>query len=95
MEDVQEHSVYLAQEIENVPTTFIFNADESGFQEFVDASEMHAMFPVSYPHNSIEIPADLSVKRSMLTPVRADGSYLKPMIISRREMYEIDFLRQD
>jgi hypothetical protein len=91
MEDVQEHSAHLAQEIENVPTAFIFNVDESGFQEFVDAGKMHAMAPASYPHDSIEILAYISMKHSMLTPIRADGLYLNPMIITGREMYEIDF----
>jgi hypothetical protein len=64
MEAVQDYFGRLAQEIENVPTTFIFNEDESIFQEFMDAGEMRAMVPASYPRHSIEIPADRSVKRS-------------------------------
>jgi hypothetical protein len=37
---IQEHFQQLAAEIENMPATFVFNADESGFQEFVNAREV-------------------------------------------------------
>jgi hypothetical protein len=83
MEAVQEHFARLAQEIENVSTALIFNADESG--------EMRTMPPASYPHNSIEIMADRFVKLSMmLASVSGDGSYLKPMMIAEREIYQVN-----
>jgi hypothetical protein len=37
VEAIENHFANLSREIENVPAAFIFNADESGFQEFVDS----------------------------------------------------------
>jgi hypothetical protein len=49
MEAVQEHFTCPAQEIENVPAGLIFNADESGFQEFVDVLSSSAVI-LLFPH---------------------------------------------
>jgi hypothetical protein len=47
----------------------------------------------NYPHNSIEILADRFVKLSlMLASVSGDCSYLRPMIIAEREIYEVNLI---
>jgi hypothetical protein len=52
---------------------------------------MRVMVPVSSPHDSIEIPANRSVKPlRILAAVSADGLHLKPMIIVQRKTHEVD-----
>jgi hypothetical protein len=56
IEAIEQHFSQLAQETENVPPAFIFNADESGFQDFADVHEIQVIVPASFVHDSIEIP---------------------------------------
>jgi hypothetical protein len=91
METVQEHFARLTEEIENVLPALLFNSDDSGFQEFVDSHEMCVIVPATEPHDSIEIPANKSVKWSaMLAAVNADSLYLKPIITLQRKTHEAD-----
>jgi hypothetical protein len=74
-----------------VPAAFIFNADESGFQDFGDAREVQVIVAVDFDHDSISVPSNRSEKRAtMLVAVSADGCSLKPMIIIQRKTYEVD-----
>jgi hypothetical protein len=60
VEAIQEHCQQLAAEIENVPAVFIFNADESGFQDFVNAREVQVIVPAAFEYDSIGIPNNRS-----------------------------------
>jgi hypothetical protein len=93
---IQEHFHRLEEEVENVPAAFIFNADEAGFQDFVDAREVQVIVPAGFDHGSITVPSNRSEKRAaMLVAVSADGSSLKPMIIFQRKTYEVDLWALD
>ena len=76
-----------------IPPEFIFNIDESGFQEWVDARNLQCVVPSSYPKTTVKIPRDRASKRStMLGGICADGSTIKPMIILSRETIEKELL---
>jgi hypothetical protein len=91
VEVIEDHFSRLAQNIANVPASFIFNIDESGFQEFADAYEIQVVVPASFPHDSVTVPVNRSEKRSrMLAAISADGSSLTPMVIVQRKTYEVD-----
>jgi hypothetical protein len=91
VEVIEDHFNPLAQNFANVPASFIFNIDESGFQEFVDAHEIQIVVPASFLHDSVTVPVNRSEKRStMLAAIRADGSYLTPMVIVQPKTYEIE-----
>jgi hypothetical protein len=63
---------------------FLFNTDESGFQDFVDAREVHVLVPAESESDSVSILSQRSEKRAtMLAAGLADGSALKPMVITR------------
>ena len=47
-ESINKHFEDLSRNITGIPARFIFNADESGFQDFVDSSEVHVIVPSSY-----------------------------------------------
>jgi hypothetical protein len=91
VEVIEDHSNRLPQKIANVPASFIFNIDESGFREFVDANEIQVVVPASFPLDSVTVPVNRSGTRStMVAAISADISYLTPMVIVQRKMYEID-----
>jgi hypothetical protein len=90
VEVIDDHFNRLAQNTANVSASFIFNIDESAFQEFVDAHETEVVVPASFPHDSVTVPMNGSGKRSaMLAAISAYGSYLTPMVIVQRKTYEI------
>jgi hypothetical protein len=91
VEAIHDHFYRLQQEIENVPAAFIFNADESSFQDFVDAREVHIIVSAEFESDSISIPSQRSEKRAtMLAAISADGCALIPMVIIQRETYKLD-----
>jgi hypothetical protein len=58
IEEIQESFARLEQGIENVPAAFIFNADESGFQDFVDSQEAEVIVLAAFKHDSVPFPSD-------------------------------------
>jgi hypothetical protein len=87
IEAIENHFYRLPKEIENVSTAFIFNADESGFQDFVDVREVHVIVPADFESDSVNISSQRSEKRvTMLAAVSTDGSALKPMIIIQKNL---------
>ena len=92
-ESINKHFEDLSRNITGIPARFIFNADESGFQDFVDSSEVHVIVPSSYHEETINVPTDRSQKRAtMLATIAADGSFLKPLVIMQRKTYENDIM---
>ena len=56
--DPNEIDEYLARlvemlEVGQIPAAFLINADETGFQEFVDARGSARIVPTEYPLNSV------------------------------------------
>jgi hypothetical protein len=77
--------------LKNIPAAMIYNLDESGFADFVDAKKAKVIVPVEFPSDDIPIPVDRSVKRaSLLTCISAGGGYLKPLIIVPRKSVETE-----
>ena len=76
-----------------IPPEFIFNIDESGYQEWVDAKNLQCIVPSSYNKNRIKMPRDKTTKRvTMLGGICAYGSTLKPMIVLTRNSIEKELL---
>jgi hypothetical protein len=82
IEAIQDPFHRREDEIEDVRAAFICNADESGFQDFVDAREIRVIVPAHFDHDSMSVPGNQSEKRAtMLAAESAHGFSLKPMII--------------
>ena len=78
---------------EDVPAAFFFNVDESGFQEFADATDQVFIVPDSYEKNDLVYPVDRDSKRaSMIGCIAMDGSALKPFVISYNKSVETQLL---
>ena len=70
----------------NIPPCFMFNVDESGFQEFVDAVPVPVIVPIDYNDDTVAVSVNRNKKRaSMIGCISADGSALKPMIVTSRK----------
>lgn len=77
----------------DIPPEFIINIDESGYQEWVDARDIHCIVPSCHPGVNIKVPKDRSTKRAtMLCGICADGSTIRPMIVLTRETIERELL---
>jgi hypothetical protein len=91
VEVIEDQFNRLAQNNANVPASFIFDIDESGFHEFMDVHEVQVVVLASFPHDSVTIPVNRTEKRSaVLAAISAEGSYLTQVVIVQWKMYEID-----
>ena len=77
----------------NVPDSFCFNVDESGFQPWADATNELVVIPVDANEKEIFFPIDRTTKRSSLvSAIAADGTYLGPLLIIPRKTIEKEML---
>ena len=72
----------------DVPAPLIINADEVGFQEFIDFKNVRSCVPYSCTAEDLELPMKRSSKRSTsLIGISLSGSILKPLIILKRKTF--------
>ena len=96
--DPDEIDAYFARlrevlEVAKIPAAFVINADETGFQEFVDAHRSARIVPAEYPLNSVPVPVTRAEKRAtLLAAVCADGTCLRPMVVVQRDTMERELL---
>ena len=74
-----------------IPSRFVFNIDEVGFNEYLDAKQTKCIVPQNYKGNSIFFAADRNSSHStMLAGIAADGSALTPLMIVERDTFELE-----
>jgi hypothetical protein len=84
-EEIRQWYIALAKEIKAIPSSFIFNVDETGCNDWVDKRELHVLVPSDYKYETIPLPIDRNSKRSTLTAcISPDGLALKPFVIIDR-----------
>ena len=79
----------------NVPSYFVFNVDEEGHDEFVDAKKTEWII---VPEDTKQTQWFYPVERkddhtTFLACIAADGSYFKPLIVVKRTTIEAQVLR--
>lgn len=85
-EDLGNYYVELAQNVDGVPASLVFNMDEAGQDEYVDTHAMKVIVPSSYTHPTIKIPVRRPTKRSTIVHcICNDGTYPKPLLIIPRK----------
>jgi transposase len=90
-EEVIQWYATLSEKIADVPAAFIYNVDETGCNDYVDAVEMIVLVPDEYEANTIDIPVDRNSKRATLVAcISGDGMALKPLVILPRKTIEDD-----
>jgi hypothetical protein len=64
--EILQYARRLATSVNGTPAAFVFNLDESGFQEWADRRESKVVVPSGFRDDSIMVPVDRNVKRSSL-----------------------------
>ena len=95
LEVIEEHyeRLHCIFENERIPPQFVLNVDESGFQDYVDATDMILVIPSECTENEIVYPVNRNNKRATLIGcIAADGSALKPFVITCNKTIEKELL---
>ena len=78
----------------DVPSAFLMNIDEAGFDQYVDARKSTRLVPSSYERSQIPAPVTRAEKRAtLLAGICADGHCLKPLLILQRDTMEAELLQ--
>lgn len=78
---------------ENIPTHFIFNVDESGFQDFCDSHKQYVIVPAESDEEQYYYSVDRSTKRiTLIACICLDGSSIMPCIVSHNKTVEQELL---
>ncbi len=76
-----------------IPAAFIFNLDEGGQQDYVDAKKQLVYVANDFIGDSIQIPFDRTQKRSTLIAcISGDGGHLKPLLVVPRVTVDSEIL---
>ena len=74
---------------ENIPPQFVFNVDESGFQDFCDSHNLYVIVPSDANDEDYHYSVDRTTKRiTLIGAICLDGSSLKPCIVSPNKTIE-------
>ena len=80
-------------QVGTIPSAFIINLDEAGFDSYVDARKIKRVVPASFLEREIPIPVSRQEKRAtLLAAVCADGYCLRPMVVLQRVTVERELL---
>ena len=80
-------------EVGTIPSAFIINLDEAGFDSYVDARKIKRVVPASFLEREIPTPVSRQEKRAtLLAAVCADGYCLRPMVVLQRGTVERELL---
>jgi hypothetical protein len=71
---------------QNTPTCLLFNADESGIDDFVDAKRKHVLAPTSVPPTQLTYSVQRKANHITLLPLInfSDGSFCQFLVTRRR-----------
>ena len=76
-----------------IPSSFIMNLDEAGFDSYVDARRIKRVVPSSFQQTQVPTPVSRQEKRAtLLAAICADGHCLRPMLILQRDTIERELL---
>lgn len=85
----------LSSVVNDVPCSLVFNIDEAGEDEYVDANSYQVIVPGHYEGETIKIPVKRESKRSTLVHcIAADGTSFKPLLIIPRKTVDTVALKR-
>ena len=90
--DIEQYYDDLAKLLESVPIGWLYNLDETGQQDFVDARQVHVLIPSDTKSGTrIRYAVDRNGKRcTALVCISSDGKFLKPLFVLPRKTVDID-----
>ena len=94
-QDIDEYYERLANSVNGVPVSLIFNIDEAGEDDYVDTHSYKVIVPSTIETRTIPIPVRRNTKRStLLHCICADGTYAKPLLIIPRKTCDSMILKR-
>ncbi len=84
LDDIEKNIEELKQKIEGVPTKFVFNLDEVGYEEFCDAHEMHVIVPIDYKLQTAPYAINRRKRTSVLACISCDSFEIIPQFTVTR-----------
>ena len=89
--EIEEYFNTLKRLLVNVPVGWLFNVDETGQQDFVDAKKIHIIVPENINSKDIKYPVERNGKRSTLIHcICSDGTFLKPFFVLPRKTIDTE-----
>ena len=83
-----------AIEIGQIPSAFVMNIDEAGFDQFADRRRSTRIVPGEFLPNEIPTPVSRNEKHAtLLAGICGDGHCLRPLLVLQRETMECELLQ--
>ena len=83
---IDDYFVKLSRLLDGVPIGWLYNIDETGQQDFVDAREIHIVVRKEIDVKGLKYPVDRNGKRSTLIHcICSDGTFLNPLFVLPRK----------
>jgi hypothetical protein len=90
-EAIEEHFCTLAGIANGIPAAMMYNVDETGFQQWVDARNQLVVVPIEYESDEIPLPVGRQGRRSsLIVALSAAGDCLRPVVIIGRKTIETE-----
>lgn len=82
--DIEQNLYLLSQEINGIPSAFIFNLGEVGYEEFADAHEITVIVPANYHKATAPYPTNRRKRTSSLVCISMNGLECNPQFTVQR-----------
>ena len=84
---------HLTSSVRDVPAALVINADEVGFQEFIDFKNVRSCVPSSCSAQELEVPMKKTSQRSTaLVGISLSGTLLKPLLVLKRKTIDTELI---
>ena len=88
---IEDHFRALSLAVSGVSARLIINADESGFQPWVDSKDVRVWVASNHQGDSVQVPVDRQVKRvTLLAGITLSGATIRPLVILPRKSFELE-----
>ena len=94
-DDMNNYFQRLAEAVDHVPVSLVFNLDEAGQDDYTDTHSYMVVVPIDIRTRTIHIPVRRDTKRStLLHCICADGTFLTPLMIIPRKTVDSFLLKR-
>lgn len=91
--NIEQNLNLLSQEIIGIPSGFIFNLDEVGYEEFADAHEITVIVPANYQKATAPYPVNRRKRTSALVCISMNGLECNPQFTVQRTTVDDELYR--
>lgn len=93
LEDIENNTNELKRKIEGVPTRFVFNLDEVGYEEFCDSHEIYVIVPSDYKQATAPYAINRRKRTSVLVCISCDNFEIIPQFTVTRSTLDSEIYK--